>query len=91
MPLGVRTMAAEYGLGQALAGWRLTSADAISFDGSVIAGSGINPRGQGEAFMVVLPEPTLIGLPVLGIFFFGRRRARAALIATASPSAPVPR
>jgi len=40
----------EYGLGASLTGWDLLSATGISSDGSVIAGTGINPSGNFEAW-----------------------------------------
>lgn len=50
----------EYGLGDSIAGWSLTSATAISDDGTVIAGQGIAPNGEQAAWVVVLnvPEPS---------------------------------
>ena len=51
---------AEYGLGDALAGWTLNRALAISDDGLIITGVGTNPSGLQEAFLVDLdPPPTL--------------------------------
>ena len=47
----------KYGLGSELTGWSLTSANGISSDGRVIAGVGINPNADLEAWVVVLPEP----------------------------------
>ena len=47
----------DYGLD--LAGWRLTSARAISADGNTIAGSGRNPTGHSEAWVVTGLRPTL--------------------------------
>jgi probable HAF family extracellular repeat protein len=38
-------------------GWRLRTAFAVSADGLTIAGDGINPAGQNEAYIAVLPEP----------------------------------
>jgi len=45
-----------YGLD--LRGWRLEQATGISEDGSVIVGFGINPSGNTEAWIAVIPEPT---------------------------------
>jgi probable HAF family extracellular repeat protein len=48
---------AEYGVTN-LGGWTLSSARAISADGSTIVGDGINPSGQMEAWRVTgIPEP----------------------------------
>lgn len=45
----------EFGL--PLTGWTLTRANAISPDGTVIVGDGINPRGDFEGWVAVIPEP----------------------------------
>jgi hypothetical protein len=47
----------EHGLGDELAGWSLVSASAISADGSVIAGMGVNPSGKFQGWVVFIPEP----------------------------------
>lgn len=44
-------------LGVVLAGWRLSYARAISADGRVIVGEGLNPNGDLEAWFAVIPEP----------------------------------
>jgi probable HAF family extracellular repeat protein len=44
------------GAGLDLSGWMLTSARAISADGTVIAGIGINPNGDGEGWIATLPR-----------------------------------
>lgn len=44
----------DYGLGDALAGWTLNLATAISDDGLIISGTGTNPNGLREAFLVEL-------------------------------------
>jgi probable HAF family extracellular repeat protein len=71
----------EYGLGPALSGWTLTQARLMSADGNVILGSGRNPQGVGEGWVVVLnavvPEPGTLALAVLGcagLLLFARRR-----------------
>ncbi len=43
------------GMGLNLTDWRLTSANAISRDGTVIAGTAVNPAGNPEAFRAVIP------------------------------------
>jgi probable HAF family extracellular repeat protein len=49
----------DYGLGNALAGWDLRVAEAVSDDGTVIVGFGTNPDGNIEAWRAVLvPEPS---------------------------------
>ena len=60
---GVRDLKAELETehGLHLDGWNLIAANGISADGTVIAGTGINPEGNVEAWMVRLtvPEPEL--------------------------------
>jgi hypothetical protein len=56
----------DYGLAAALNGWRLEIASAVSGDGRTIAGWGMNPAGQYEAWRVqFVPEPAT------GLLFFG--------------------
>lgn len=62
-----------------LAGWRLTSAEDISADGRVIVGTGINPDGHVEAWVFVVPEPSGLGIAVVGSLAFlaaGARKRR---------------
>jgi probable HAF family extracellular repeat protein len=47
-------LAGEFGL--PLAGWTLTSANAISGDGKAIVGNGTNPQGNGQAWLAVLTK-----------------------------------
>lgn len=61
----------EYGLGDSLAGWQLSTATAISADGRTIVGNGINPDGNHEAWLVrfdsaPVPEPKSVILAILG-------------------------
>ncbi len=61
-------LADVYGLN--LDGWWLTRARGISDDGLTIAGIGINPLGQQEAWIATVPEPSttlLLGFGVLGL------------------------
>jgi hypothetical protein len=37
-------------------GWRLESANAVSADGTVIVGDGVNPLGRREGWIARLPE-----------------------------------
>jgi len=85
-------LVSEYDLGDALTGWTLDEAHAISPNGRFIAGEGTNPSGQGEAWVVdlgeasgtdgVVPEP--ISMAFMGSAFVGvvavrlrkRRKAR---------------
>ena len=41
--------------GVELTGWRLIEATGISDNGRVVVGRGLNPQGQEEAWMAVLP------------------------------------
>jgi probable HAF family extracellular repeat protein len=54
---GMRQLAAvlaeEYGFD--LNGWRLNSVTAVSADGRTLVGGGVNPDGQGEAWILTLP------------------------------------
>jgi hypothetical protein len=45
-------------LGIEIDGWKLTNAQAISSDGRTIVGTGFNPLGQTEGWIVVIPEPS---------------------------------
>lgn len=47
----------DHGLSDELAGWVLLSAEAISADGTAIAGYGINSQGRVEAFVATIPRP----------------------------------
>jgi hypothetical protein len=38
-------------------GWTLAAATGVSADGTVIVGRGINPSGETEAWIAILPEP----------------------------------
>ncbi len=64
-----------------LAGWTLRQANDISADGRVIVGYGVNPSGDTEAWVAVIPEPATLGLLAAGaavaMVQAGRRRRRA--------------
>lgn len=47
------------GYGLNLTGWQLCRATALSYDGNIIVGYGINPSGQTEAWMADLTPPSL--------------------------------
>ena len=68
----------DYGLGNALAGWDLRVAEAISDDGTVIVSFGANPVGNIEAWRAVLvPEPSSVlqgTFACLGLLLLRTRR-----------------
>jgi len=55
-------------VGLDLTGWTLESATAISPDGLVIVGNGVNPDGSREAWVATIPEPGTLTMLVLGAF-----------------------
>lgn len=61
-----------------LAGWQLIDAMAISADGRVIAGHGINPDGNREAWRAVIPEPAVVAMLAIGVSVPAMRRRRRA-------------
>ncbi|QEG36818.1 PEP-CTERM sorting domain-containing protein [Bythopirellula goksoeyrii] len=64
-------LANDFGLGSSLTGWSLVEATAVSADGRAIVGFGINPAGDGEGWLAIIPEPstfTLIGFSLFGLF-----------------------
>lgn len=66
-----------------LGGWELTEATGVSDDGTVVVGNGLNPLGQEEGWIAVLPvpEPTVaLSLPLGALLTAGLgtwRRARS--------------
>jgi probable HAF family extracellular repeat protein len=62
----------EYGL--PLSGWTLQSAFGMSDDGRTILGSGINPSGVREGWVVVVPEPGGLAGVVTVVGLLRRRR-----------------
>ncbi|MDX1532340.1 MAG: hypothetical protein R3362_12490, partial [Rhodothermales bacterium] len=56
----------EDDMGLTLNGWTLRSAHAVSDDGTVIVGEGVNPQGENEAWRVVLAA--VWAAPVDGLF-----------------------
>ncbi len=63
-------------LGLDLTGWQLEQAFDVSADGRTIVGTGINPNGIGEAFIVTIPEPTTVLLVGLGLAWLLVNRGR---------------
>ena len=66
-----------------LAGWTLLSAQAVSDDGTVIVGTGLDPQGLEEAFRAVLPRLALLN-PAPGALLVGGERYRIRWIAPES-------
>ncbi|NUQ46295.1 MAG: PEP-CTERM sorting domain-containing protein [Phycisphaerae bacterium] len=61
-------LSVDYGLD--LSGWTLSQAYGISGDGRVITGYGVNPAGQTEAWIAIIPEPNTLILLMLGVAGF---------------------
>lgn len=70
----LRTMLiSDYGIN--LTDWTLSSASAVSADGSTIVGWGKNPAGDYEAWIVSnIPEPASLSLLMIGGLFLVRRQ-----------------
>jgi len=67
----------ENDLGLDLTGWILSTAHDITPDGQTILGSGVNPSGDTEAWLVTIPEPATASLLVMGLgLMLARRRRR---------------
>lgn len=64
----------EDSLGLDLTGWTLVGATDISDDGTVTVGHGINPAGQVEGWVAVIPEPIGVGIGAFAILLLMRRR-----------------
>lgn len=62
-------------LGLDLAGWTLTAAYDVSQDGQVVVGIGLNPAGNTEGWVAVLPEPSMLMLAFPTVMLLGLRRA----------------
>jgi uncharacterized membrane protein len=50
-----------------LGGWQLRTARGISDDGRVIVGSGLNPQGLTEAWVIIVPEPPTLFLALVAV------------------------
>ncbi len=66
----------ELHLGIDLGNWMLTQATGISADGTRITGWGINPAGVQEAWLAVIPEPSVSAILFVGMLL--RKPARTA-------------
>ena len=45
-----------------LGGWSLSEVTGLSADGSTIVGNGRDPQGKAEGWIVVIPEPSALGI-----------------------------
>lgn len=61
-----------------LQGWILNGATGISADGRTIAGTGTDPSGATEAWVVTLPEPSSLVLAAFGVLVLVACRWRIA-------------
>jgi uncharacterized membrane protein len=73
-------------LGVDTSGWRLGEASGVSADGSVIIGNGVNPNGDPEGWVAVIPasyvpEPGVVSLlaGIVSVLSFGRNNCRRLL------------
>jgi uncharacterized membrane protein len=68
-------LVSDYALGNQLTGWTLLSASAISGNGNVIAGIGINPAGDFQGWVATIPEPSTWIMSLIGasMTFVARR------------------
>ena len=75
--LGLRNLRDDLiGRGVDLTGWTLTDATGISFDGQTIVGTGVDPDGNHEGWLVALPEPGTAALVALGLGTLSAQRRR---------------
>jgi hypothetical protein len=75
------------GLGLDLTDWTLQEARGVSGDGLSIVGYGLNPSGDREAFIAIVPEPSATLLGTVALFIVaccGARSNRSSVRATQS-------
>ena len=65
----------DFGLADQLTGWSLVQASDVSDDGRVIIGTGINPQGNQEAWVAIIPEPSSTLLVVIAFGILAPRRS----------------
>ena len=78
----LREVLIDLAVGPVLSGWTLLAATGVSDNGVTIVGHGINPSGESEAWIAVVPEPStalLLGLGIAGLAAMRRSRARPPL------------
>jgi probable HAF family extracellular repeat protein len=68
------------GLADAMEGWDLEQATTISADGLTIAGMGINPAGEEEAWLAYLGAPSSIEIPAASNVALGALAALLSLV-----------
>jgi len=74
--LGTQTLAAYFAAaGVNLQGWTLDDFPVVSADGTRFAGTGIDPSGREEAYLVTIPSPSAAPA-LLAAFALARRRRR---------------
>jgi uncharacterized membrane protein len=72
-----QALTADYGLGPAMTGWTFTAVNDISGDGKALVGTGTDPNGFTQAFLVIVPEPGTATLAVIaGAWVIAARRQR---------------
>ncbi len=67
-------LAGEFAKDGPLAAWRLSMATAVSADGSVVAGVGMNPQGEREAWVARLALMSAREVPMGEFRFAGNQR-----------------
>lgn len=72
---GMRSLSQYLGsLGLDLGGWQLDIATAVSDDGMTIVGRGLNPDGNDEGWIAIIPEPSVALLVALGLGILSVKR-----------------
>ncbi len=62
-----QVLVSQFDLGANLAGWKLRSATAVSADGSVVVGYGMNPNGNREAWIARLGKQSSTDSPAIKV------------------------
>lgn len=61
----LRQVLLDSGLAQEIEGWTFEYGAGVAADNLTIAGSGINPAGQHDAFIAELGPPTIVQIPTV--------------------------